>query len=563
MVSFDVQSLFTNLPVKDCIEIVKKRLREQNMSENYAKLLEHCLTSGYLLWNGEFYLQVDGVAMGSPVSPVVADIFMEDFEERALSLAAKDCSLPFLDVLILRNPDNSLGRTVYRKPTHTDRYLNGKSHHHPSQLATVGKSLFQRAQRICDDQHLTAELRHARQALLANELKIPRVKQKARLKIPTVERRPAILPFVRGVTDRISHILKRASIKTYFKPMKKMSQFLRPVKCQTPLQSAGVYRLDCECGLSYVGQTKRSISTRVKEHIADVKHRRQRSAVSEHVMDKVNHAIKFDKPLVLAKEKRYIPRMLREAIEIKKYPNFNREDGFTLPPAWDPDMFRMLDWARRGINVNGEYISHLRFADDIVILAKTRQDLQEMVQSLAGSSQRIGLRMNLDKTKVMFNEYADPGPTAVDGISLEVVLEYVYLGQTLQLGKNSFEREANRRIRLGWAEFHKLRGVFSSPIPQCLKSKVFDQCVLPVMTYGAETWALTAGLVHQFKVAQRAMERAMLGVSLRDHIRNDVIRHRTKVTDIAHRISKLKWQWAGHIQRAEQKAFILTRRYYC
>ncbi|XP_063540752.1 uncharacterized protein LOC134749665 [Cydia strobilella] len=248
----------------------------------------------------------------------------------------KDCSLPFLDVLVKRNPDNTLGRTVYRKPTHTDRYLNGKSHHHPSQLVTVGKSLFQRAQRICDDQHLAAELQHARRALQANELRIPRVNQRSHIKIPTVERRPAILPFVRGVTDRISHILKRASIKTYFKPMKKMSQFLRPVKCNTPLQTAGVYRLDCECGLSYVGQTKRSISTRVKEHIADVKHRRPRSAVCEHVMDKANHSIKFDKPLVLAKEKRYIPRMLREAIEIKKYPNFNREDGFSLPPAWDP-----------------------------------------------------------------------------------------------------------------------------------------------------------------------------------------------------------------------------------
>ncbi|XP_063547523.1 uncharacterized protein LOC134754960, partial [Cydia strobilella] len=304
---------------------------------------------------------------------------MEDFEERALSLAPvrpkifkryvddtftilpknsvstfldhlnsihskikftmeleKYCSLPFLDVLVKRDPDNTLGRTVYRKPTHTDRYLNGKSHHHPSQLVTVGKSLFLRAQRICDDQHLAAELQHARRALQANELRIPRVNQRSHIKIPTVERRPAILPFVRGVTDRISHILKRASIKTYFKPMKKMSQFLRPVKCNTPLQIAGVYRLDCECGLSYVGQTKRSISTRVKEHIADVKHRRPRSAVCEHVMDKANHSIKFDKPLVLAKEKRYIPRMLREAIEIKKYPNFNREDGFSLPPAWDP-----------------------------------------------------------------------------------------------------------------------------------------------------------------------------------------------------------------------------------
>jgi hypothetical protein len=43
--------------------------------------------------------------------------------------------------------------------------------------------------------------------------------------------------------------------------------------------------------------------------------------------------------------------------------------------------------------------------------------------------------------------------------------------------------------------------------------------------------------------------RAMLGVSLRDRIRNQVIQQRSKVTDIAHRISMLKWQWAGHISR--------------
>jgi hypothetical protein len=69
------------------------------------------------------------------------------------------------------------------------------------------------------------------------------------------------------------------------------------------------------------------------------------------------------------------------------------------------------------------------------------------------------------------------------------------------------------------------------------------------MTYGAEVWTLMARLVHRFKVAQRAMERAMLGVSLRDRIRNQVSRQRTKVTDIAHRISMLMWQWAGHISR--------------
>jgi hypothetical protein len=69
------------------------------------------------------------------------------------------------------------------------------------------------------------------------------------------------------------------------------------------------------------------------------------------------------------------------------------------------------------------------------------------------------------------------------------------------------------------------------------------------MTYGAETWTLTARLVHKLKVAQRAMERAKLGVSLRDRIGNHVIRQKTKVIDIAHRISKPMWQWAGHISR--------------
>ncbi|CAG4972614.1 unnamed protein product [Parnassius apollo] len=54
------------------------------MPVEYAALFRHCLTSGYLLWKEEFYKQVDGVAMGSPVSPIVADIFMEDFEEKAL-----------------------------------------------------------------------------------------------------------------------------------------------------------------------------------------------------------------------------------------------------------------------------------------------------------------------------------------------------------------------------------------------------------------------------------------------------------------------------------------------
>ncbi|CAH2234105.1 jg1184 [Pararge aegeria aegeria] len=61
------------------------------------------------------------------------------------------------------------------------------------------------------------------------------------------------------------------------------------------------------------------------------------------------------------------------------------------------------------------------------------------------------------------------------------------------------------------------------------------------------------GLIRRLRVTQRAMERAMLGVSLRDQIRNVEIRRRTRVTDIAQRVAKLKWQWAGHILVVRRK----------
>ncbi|CAH2085381.1 unnamed protein product [Euphydryas editha] len=213
------------------------------------------------------------------------------------------------------------------------------------------------------------------------------------------------------------------------------------------------------------------------------------------------------------------------------------------------DVFKLMEWKGRGININGEHLSHLRFADDIVILAESLEELGIMLSDLNSASQRVGLKMNMDKTKIMSNVHVTPVPVVVDGTALEVVDEYVYLGQTIRMGKSNFEREVTRRIQLGWAAFGRLRHVLTSDIPQCLKSKVFEQCVLPVMTYGAETWSFTVGLIHKLRVAQRAMERAMLGISLRDKVRNDEIRRRTKVTDIALKVCKLKWQWAGHIVR--------------
>jgi hypothetical protein len=59
-------------------------------------------------------------------------------------------SLPFLDVLVTKKPDSSVGHSVYRKPTHTGLYLLAKSHHHPSQKHAVLTTLINRAKTMCD-----------------------------------------------------------------------------------------------------------------------------------------------------------------------------------------------------------------------------------------------------------------------------------------------------------------------------------------------------------------------------------------------------------------------------
>ena len=52
--------------------------------EQITKLVEVCLKTTYFVYNSEHYEQLEGAAMGSPVSPIVANIFMEHFEEIAL-----------------------------------------------------------------------------------------------------------------------------------------------------------------------------------------------------------------------------------------------------------------------------------------------------------------------------------------------------------------------------------------------------------------------------------------------------------------------------------------------
>ena len=95
IISYDVQALFTSVPINSVLDIIKERLandqdlhKRTTMSVNQIiKLLEFCLNSTSFVYQGQFYQQIEGAAIGSPLSPIVANIYMEKFEEEALATA--------------------------------------------------------------------------------------------------------------------------------------------------------------------------------------------------------------------------------------------------------------------------------------------------------------------------------------------------------------------------------------------------------------------------------------------------------------------------------------------
>ncbi|KAJ9574561.1 hypothetical protein L9F63_008272 [Diploptera punctata] len=236
--------------------------------------------------------------------------------------------LPFLDVLVIRRPDGRLAHTVYRKSTHTDRYLNAASTPSP------GTNKF-------NQDHLHEEEKQLKRALLANgypEHAVKRVFKRAGNAPSTLEKKEqtlgtAFLPYVQGTTDKISRVLQKHQIKTIFHSENTISNLLRCAKDNIPLESQGIYEIPCtSCEQTYVGRTNRRISCRIQEHKAAINRQEPTSTLVQHMKQR-GHKIDLTGSRTLAKIDHEKSRIYREAIEIEKRPHImnTRDDAQRLP----------------------------------------------------------------------------------------------------------------------------------------------------------------------------------------------------------------------------------------
>ena len=333
--------------------------------------------------------------MGSPLLPVIANLYMESLEEAAISSAElqpnlwvryvddtfviwthgqeelhqfhqhlnnqhsniqftmeeeSGCELAFLDVLVTRK-DERLLTSVYRKPTHTERYIPFNSHHHRKTITGVLRSMRDRAHRICDPSTKPQELHHLENVFEANGFppnlvkKTLQVPPKSAPPPPTEDpqteepQKTLRTPYVRGLSEKLERICASLGIRSVFTPARTLKRTLMKVKSRLPdeKKKGVVYQIPCNnCDYVYTGESKRTLKVRMTEHKRAVKMSDPNNGIAVHVA-KSQHSIDWPGAKVMRTVQGYWERRTMEAIEIRRSKrSMNLDKGLLLPSLWNP-----------------------------------------------------------------------------------------------------------------------------------------------------------------------------------------------------------------------------------
>ena len=395
IVSFDVVSLFTNIPLEKVLDFIRKKGEEEIYNfvipvGKICELIKHCVTDSYFSFNDKIYKQTFGVAMGSSLSPILANLYMEFFEvsllpsinvngikvvlwkryvddifallrlteENALdnfltALNSKEPSikftleksqnncLPFLDVMLEYTHDNFVTK-VYRKATHTNSYIHYFSHHSLEIKKGVIIGLFLRAFRLSAPSYLDDEIQLIR--LGFSKLAYPywvidealtkarRIYYSCNEKNTWNKEGSKIikLPYHKKLAE-VARKLNEEDLKFVFH----FDNTVRKCLCSNKLSNnrgddkSGVYVIQCSnCNLSYVGETGRLLSTRLEEHRKAVSDNDRNSAIAKHCWE-VNHRMNFKDSRLVYKNSNIKQRRVVEGVLIDSIPTLPGNKSFS------------------------------------------------------------------------------------------------------------------------------------------------------------------------------------------------------------------------------------------
>ena len=331
--SLDVVSLFTCVPLRKCIDVIIKAVESGETdikfdASSIGQLIEICVSNVQLLFNGIYYRQIDGVAMGSPLGPVLANVYVGYIEcqlphlctdisffgryvDDVLVIAHNDRaiydlrdrlnlidnniqfsvelevneSLPFLDIRIHRDICG-FRFSWYHKPSWTGSLLHYNSFVPLTWKIGLMKGFKSRILRICSPEYLTSAIHELTDVFSSNGYPLNLIHQNFIDYVPMPNNKKALtdscnpifvsLPFLgdslsSAIAMRINRYVKAAfptaKVIVQWRPMQAASF---PLKDQIPTMAISnvVYHFRCPCETDdYIGRTKLPLAIRVKQHL--------------------------------------------------------------------------------------------------------------------------------------------------------------------------------------------------------------------------------------------------------------------------------------------------------
>jgi len=309
-----------------------------------------------------FFRYVDDILIGAPEESIhtILDVFNSLHERLNFTLELNNRnSINFLNLNITMEK-NEFIFDLYHKPTFSGRYLNFYSNHPISQKRSVIYGLVDKIFLLTNPEFHQKNLENTIINLLKNGYPIQFIFNTINRRIKQLHNNKdnkertnngnnlpyCSIPFLNNYSQKLSQILSKFNIKTAFHCNNKLNKLINTGKdALLPTQPMNsVYRIDCSgCNASYIGQTKRQLKTRIKEHKQELfKKTGTFLVISEHRI-KYGHDFDWEEVKVLdiivkVLEKNYNKRLISEMIHIKRQNNnINKQtDTDFFPDAYIP-----------------------------------------------------------------------------------------------------------------------------------------------------------------------------------------------------------------------------------
>ncbi len=204
-----------------------------------------------------------------------------------------------------------------------------------------------------------------------------------------------------------------------------------------------------------------------------------------------------------------------------------------------------------GVGFGDHAISSLLFADDVVVLATSDQDLQHALGRFAAECEAVGMRISASKSEAMvLSRKRVACPLQVGGVLLPQVEEFKYLG-VLFTSEGRMEREIDRRIGAASAVMRSMYRsvVVKKELSRKAKLSIYRSIYVPTLTYGHELWVMTERTRSRIQAAEMSFLRRVAGRSLRDRVRSSFTREELRVEPLLLHIKRGQLRWLGHLFR--------------